>query len=302
MEIKQLKYFKQVYESGSFSKAAERLGITQQGLSLSIEKLENELGVVLFLRGKKGVSPTQIASHFKGDADRLINAADEFKNRIQEAGREINGIVKLALMPAVVYYFVPRLLSEFHELYPHVDLQISEMADAVCEASVFSGTSDAACLIGPVKSRDLEWTPLFEDAVSVMMHKDNPLASRESLTFADLAKEQFIMPPTESRWHQLIVDLCRKSGFEPNIAYISGDLALTYNMIQKGGAVTFVNNDIISTFRPGEQAFVALASDGKLTFKVGLIRNKSHESGGAEEVLNGYLRDVSAEFAVHSIR
>ena len=297
MEIKQLKYFKQIYEAGSFSKAAEKLGITQQGLSLSIEKLENELGVVLFLRGKKGVSPTQIAAHFKGDVDRLVEAADEFKIRVQEAGRGINGIVKLSLTRGVVSYFVPRLLSDFHDLYPNIDLRITEMTDAVCETATASGVSDVACLLGPVKSKEFDWTLLFEDAVSVMMHKDNPLASRASLTFADLAKEQFILPPVEYRWHQTIVDLCRKAGYEPNVAYISDDLTLTYNMIQGGGVISFVNNDIVSTFRPGDQALVALSSNGKLSFKVGLIRHKSHESGYAEEALIGFLREISAELA-----
>ena len=299
MEIKQLKYFKQIYESGSFSKAAEKLGITQQGLSLSIEKLEGELGAALFIRGKKGVSPTPIAAQFKEDVDRLVAAADALKIRVQEAGREINGIVKLSLTNGVISYFVPRLLSEFHELYPHIELRIKEMTDAVCETSIVSGASDLACLVGPVKSKELEWTPLFEDDVSVMMHKNNPLASRETVTFADLAKEQFILPPVEFRWHQTILDLCRKAGYKPDIAYLSNDLTLTYNMIQGGGVITFVNNDIVSTFKPARQALVALASDGKLSFKVGLIRHKSHESGYAEEALIGYLRELSVGIAAH---
>jgi DNA-binding transcriptional LysR family regulator len=297
MEIKQLRYFRQVYESGSFSKASEELGITQQGLSLSIEKLENEIGVIFFLRGKKGVEPTEIAAHFKKDISGLIDSIDSLTTQIQAAGREVNGIVKIALTPGVVTYFVPRLVSEFHELHPHIDLKISEMSDATCETSVASGECDIACLMGPVKTKGLDWAWLFEDTVRVMMKRENPLASRETLRFADLKGERFIMPPTDFRWHQIILDRCAGRGYTPKISYVSGDLSLTYSMIIEGDNISFVNSNVVSTVRPDETETVMLAPEEGLSFRIGLIWKKGGNVGYATKILIDYIREVSIDIS-----
>lgn len=103
------------------------------------------------------------------------------------------------------------------------------------------------------------------------------------------------MPPKDFRWHPQILELCEKAGYEPNTAYVSGDIALTYNLVNEGGNIAFINNKTASALRSGQGVLVPLAPSEKLSFKVGLIRQKSKEIGSAEKILISFLRDISVE-------
>jgi DNA-binding transcriptional LysR family regulator len=300
MEFKQLLYFKHVFEAGSFSKASKELDITQQGLSLSIDKLENEFGVIFFIRSKNGVEPTEIATSFKKDIDQLLDSFETLKMKILEMGREVHGIVKIALTPGSVPYVVPKLRSEFYSLYPHIELDIMEMTDSDCEKAILSGMVDIACAMGPSNTKNIEWVPLFKDEVKVILNKENPLASREMLTFADLKDEHFIMPPEGYRWNQAIREFCNAAGYRPSVSYITGDLSLTFNIIREGDGIAFIHNDISSTFRLDENVQIPLAPDIGFFFQLGLIRIRNKKPGYATELLFDFLHSANNAISVNS--
>jgi DNA-binding transcriptional LysR family regulator len=296
MELRQLRYYKQAYETGSFSGAAKALSITQQGLSLSIDKLEKELGVILFLRRKNGVEPTEISASFKKDVDHLLSCADELKTKIQAVARQVNGTVRIGLTPAAVPYFVPRLLSEFNMLYPHVKLQITEMNDLVCEAAISGDTLDLACVMEPRGAKSMEWSSLFEDQVMVIMHRDNPLSSRDMLSFADLAGEDFIVPQEDFRWYQIIIDQCKDAGFQPKISYITSDLSLINSIVRECNCIAFMSKNFLAVFNPlnHEEITHVPLQPGALPFKLGLLRKKEKKVNYLCEILFSYMRDISA--------
>jgi len=252
MELKQLWYFKHVYETGSFSRAASALSITQQGLSLSIGKLEKELGVIFFLRSKAGVTPTEIAKAFKDDVDMILKDTTELKTNIQTASRQVNRNVKIGLTPAATPFFVPRLLSEFVDRYPYIKLDINEMADQASELAIQQNKIDLACVMNVANAKNVDTVPLFEDEVMVVVRKDNPLAKREFLRFADLGNESFILPPEDFNWCGMIFDLCDSAGFQPNISYVTSDIELTYGIVGASDCIAFISKKFISSFREGE--------------------------------------------------
>ncbi|MDR3304470.1 MAG: LysR family transcriptional regulator [Clostridiales Family XIII bacterium] len=296
MELKQLWYFKHVYETGSFSRAANTLSITQQGLSLSIDKLEKELGVIFFLRSKAGVEPTEIAKAFKEDVDIILKNTTELKANIQAAGRQVNGIVKIGLTPAATPFFVPRLLTEFGERYPYIKLDIKEMTDLTSETAIKQNKIDLACVMDIVNSKNIEKVPLFEDEVMVVVRKDNPLAKREVLRFADLDKESFILPPDDFNWYSSIFDLCNKAGFQPKISYITSDIGLTYGIVSANNSIAFISKKFISSFREGETIAIPLSPKEGLSFRISLIKKKGKTGHYAAEILFDYIRDISKTY------
>jgi DNA-binding transcriptional LysR family regulator len=284
---------------GSFSIAAKSLSVTQQALSLSIDKLEKELGVTFFLRSKTGVEPTEIAVTFKADVDFLLDYLDKLQSKIQMIGREINGHVNLGLTPGAVPYFVPRLLSEFSVRYPHVDLSLNEMSDLACVKAIQDGTVDFACMMRPSNTRTVDWTPLLEDDVLVMMRKDNPLSCRSALHFSDLIEENFILPPKDFRWNQRIKDLCKKAGYRPKISYVTGDLSMIYSLVRESGSIAFMSRNFASAFRVEENAQILLAPEEGLEFKIGIAKKKGLEYGDTVAVLMAYIRDISKNIALN---
>jgi DNA-binding transcriptional LysR family regulator len=295
MEIRQLQYFKQVCEDRSLSKAAENLYITQQGLSHAIQTLEKEIGVSLFLRSKNGVVPTEAAANFLDEVGDVLDAFEALKTKMRMMAESANGKVKVSLTPGAMSYLVPKLVSEFHERYPKIELKIVENPDTLCESYTASGDVDMACTTGPVANEALEWFPLFTDDVVIMMRKDNPLAAREILDFKDLKNEKFILPPREFKWHDIIIDRCNEAGFEPNIFYEVGDLNVTYNIIKENCGIGFMHKNLAESFGVRETVIVPLAPDKKLYWHLGIVKRKSAKLSYAAQIVAGYISEISGE-------
>jgi DNA-binding transcriptional LysR family regulator len=295
MEIRQLQYFKQVCEDRSLSKAAENLYITQQGLSHAIQTLEKEIGAALFLRSKNGVVPTEAAANFLEEVCDVLNAFEALKKRMRAMAESANGKVKVSLTPGAMSYLVPKLVSEFHERYPKIELKIVENPDTLCEECAVSGAVDIACTTGPIDNEALEWFPLFKDSVVIMMRKDNPLSSREILDFEDLKDEKFILPPKAFKWHDIIIHRCKEAGFDADIFYEVGDLNVTYNIIKENGGIGFMHKNLAESFGVRETVIVPLAPDKKLSWHLGLVKRKGVNLSYAAQVVAGYISEISGE-------
>jgi DNA-binding transcriptional LysR family regulator len=298
MEIRHLQYFKQVCEDRNLSKAAKNLFITQQGLSHAIQTLERELGVSLFLRNKNGVTPTAAAVCLLGEAEGVLTRFDALKEKMSAMSKAASGEVTLSLTVGAMSYFAPKLIGEFHGRHPRIELRLVENPDMLCDESVLNGKADIACTTGPVDGEMIEWLPLFSDSVMVMMREDNPLAARDTLGFGDLKSEDFILPPAEFKWHNIIIDRCRDAGFEPNISYSIGDLHAVFRIITENGGVGFVHNNLAETLREREIALIPLLPDDKLYWRLGLAKKRGSKLSGAAQLVAGYISEISVDRAV----
>jgi DNA-binding transcriptional LysR family regulator len=297
MEIRHLQYFKQVCEDRNLSKAARNLFITQQGLSHAIQTLERELGVSLFLRSKNGVTPTAAAVYLLGEAEEVLILFDALKEKMSAMSKAASGKVTLSLTIGAMSYFAPKLVGEFQERHPKIELRLVENPDMICDESVLNGKADIACTTGPVDSDAIEWIPLFSDSVMIMMRKDNPLATREALGFEDLKSEDLILPPVDFKWHNIIIDRCRDAGFEPNISYSIGDLHAMFRIIAENGGVGFVHNNLAETFRERKIALIPLLPDEKLYWRLGLTKKKGSKLSHAAQLVAEYISEISTDRA-----
>jgi DNA-binding transcriptional LysR family regulator len=295
VEIRHLQYFKQVCEDGNLSKAAENLFITQQGLSHAIQTLERELGISLFLRNKSGVVPTPAAMYLLSEAKEILRLFDELKDKMSAMSKSANGTVTLSLTIGAMSYFAPKLVGEFHERHPHIELHLVENPDIRCDELVVKGKVDIACTTGPVNDEKIEWFPLFSDDVMIMMRRSNPLAKLDTINFEDLKDEDFILPSPEFKWHNIIIDRCRDAGFEPNISYSIGDLHATYHIIVENGGIGFVHKNLAGTLQDRGIAMAPLAPDEKLYWRLGLAKKRGVKLSNAAQLLAGYISEISAQ-------
>jgi DNA-binding transcriptional LysR family regulator len=297
MEIRHLQYFKQACEDRNLSKAASNLFITQQGLSHAIQTLEHELGVPLFVRNKNGVEPTPAALYLLDEAEEVLTLFNALKDKMAAMAEAANGPVTVSLTMGAMSYFAPKLLGEFHERYPHIELHLVENPDTICDELVVKGKVDLACTTGPMDDAMIEWTPLFSNDVMIMMSKDNPLAKRGTLRFEDLKEETFILPPAEFKWHDIIIERCRETGFEPKISYSLGDLHATFHIVTENGGIGFVHKNLAETLQEGEIVLAPLLPDAKLYWRLGLARKKGEKLSNAARLLAEYISEISANVA-----
>jgi DNA-binding transcriptional LysR family regulator len=124
MDLRQLRYFQAVVEAGSFVAAAAELHMSQPPLSLTISKLESELGVQLLIRTARGVSPTSAGMYLLNAGSRILGDVDEVVNHLTNYGAGREGAITVASVPALMWYRIPRLLKEHSVENPDVDVRL----------------------------------------------------------------------------------------------------------------------------------------------------------------------------------
>lgn len=194
MELRQLRYFAKAAETLSFSDAAKALNIAQSTLSQQVKQLEDELGVQLFERCSHAISLTEAGGELLPLALRTIHDADTCKARIDDLGSLLAGTLNIG----ATYSFSPVLtetLIEFMHRYPHVRLNIyykpmAELMDMLKDRAV-----DFVLAFRPTRrAEEIESHVLFDNHLAVIVRDSHPLASRDRLTFADLAKCDMALP------------------------------------------------------------------------------------------------------------
>jgi DNA-binding transcriptional LysR family regulator len=142
MEIRPLRYFVAVAETGHMTRAAERLGIQQPPLSLTIKALERELGVLLFKRHPRGVTLTDAGRQFQAEALRMLQDMDAMRQRMARVASGQAGSLAVGFTSsAAAHRFVPEALRAFRREYPDVELQLSENNAAEITEALAAGAS-----------------------------------------------------------------------------------------------------------------------------------------------------------------
>lgn len=161
MELLELRYFVQVADLGSFSKASVKLGITQPALSRQVQKLEHELRTSLFYRHGRGVSLTQPGRKLYDVVRHLLGALAEIKEEIQDQSERLTGTVTLGLPPSICATLGAPLARRFHENYPDATLRIHEVFSGTLLEWVESGRLDLAVLYDARRGRSMLSSPLL---------------------------------------------------------------------------------------------------------------------------------------------
>ncbi len=200
MELTQLRYFYQTYQSGSIRKSASLLNITQQALSKQIRNLESELDVRLFYRSKSGVTPTEYAHMLAEKVERTLPELDDFVYSLQHRREIVSGVVRLGVQcwqmaeGAGLDYGV---LREFMRGYPQIRLVWENASPGECVQGVVDGRLDLCVAVMPNQVEKLKLTPLRSFQSYVLMAKSHPLAEKRVLSCEDLSGQVLIVAREE---------------------------------------------------------------------------------------------------------
>ncbi|WP_238652811.1 LysR family transcriptional regulator [Paenibacillus piscarius] len=211
METRQLHYFLAVCQELHFTRAAEKLGISQPTLSQQIKVLEGELGLPLFDRIGKRIALTEAGTLLKDYADRMIQNEHSAKAAMEELRYDHRGTIRLGLLPSDLDYQLTPLLVKFHEDYPNIRLQV--FASTVIQQEVLDNKLDIGiCLKGPrdglLTQTDLGWEPY-----QLIVREDHPYASRGHIELSELQHIQLVMYPRTFIGRELVESTCREAGF-----------------------------------------------------------------------------------------
>lgn len=210
--IQELQAFIAVAERSSFRAAAEDMHLSQPALSRRIEKLEQTLGAKLLNRTTRHVSLTNVGRVF---LDRARNALDDLQDAmlgVSDLSTQLSGVVTLACVPSVTYYFLPSVLREFTDRYPRIRIRvIDEGANTVLNA-VSSGRADFGMNFIGTQESGIQFRPIFTENFVLAVRKDHPLAKSKKIAWEALSQERFMTVDKNSGNRLLIEAALAKSG------------------------------------------------------------------------------------------
>lgn len=218
MDFHHLKYFTEVAQRKSFSKAARHLHISQSAISRTIKALEDELGVVLFLRNAKAVELTDAGAIFLNHAKRSVVMFEHLKTDFENEFKLEQGSVHIGLPPITDAQVFAHLLGAFKNRYPQIDLELYEYGSKKVEIAVQEGLTDLGIICTRPK-KDYESFFLLEDPVCVLLPAAHPLAERKEISLRDLANESFVLYRDDFNLHDEIIQHCKRADFTPNVVF-----------------------------------------------------------------------------------
>ncbi|MBW8351631.1 LysR family transcriptional regulator [Bacillus sp. IITD106] len=231
MELRDIKAFIEVANHRSFTKAAENTYISQPSLSKAVKKLEEELQVELFDRSTRNLQLTDAGKIVYKQGQLAFSSLNEMHNLLKELVDVAVGEIKFGIPPLIGTLFLPHIASTFKEKYPNVRLELVELGAKLIEQLVEEGKIDLGLIVLPVDESIFNIYPFFSDEFVLCIHREHPLANRESVALHELKDEQFIIFSKNFTLHNFIINACKDVGFNPSISYKSSQWDLILELV-----------------------------------------------------------------------
>lgn len=241
VELSQLRTFRVVAETLNFTRAAERLNLTQSAVSHQIRALEEELGEPLFLRGKRGVRLSEAGRLVLDDAGRLLDLAEALRERVGRRTRALSGRVRAAAATqAFVHLFAP-LFEAFMREHPGVELTFrTTVSTDQTVADILGGNADVGFASLAVYSPALRVSQLFEDELMLVVPPGHRLAGQAEASMEDLAGARFVLFERGASIRRAADELFARAGFSPELALESNDTYFIKLMVEHGLGVSLL--------------------------------------------------------------
>ncbi|EIT84774.1 LysR family transcriptional regulator [Fictibacillus macauensis ZFHKF-1] len=231
MDIKQLQYFIEVAKYNSFTRAADALFITQPTISKMIKNLEEELGVTLFDRSRKGLTLTDAGRTIFEQAKLVDKAFANLEMELDNLLGLKKGHIRIGLPPIFDSRLFPKLIGSFHERYPNVTFELWEEGSKKIEEEVANHQLDLGVIVLPTNNATFQYFAFMEEDLRLIIHPDHPLASRDEISLSELCNESFILFNKDFVLHDRIISSCNQAGFNPHITSESSQWAFIEEMV-----------------------------------------------------------------------
>jgi len=232
--------FTKVIELKSITKAAEALGYSQPGLSHILKAFEEELGFPLLIKNKKSIEPTENGKRILPYCYELIDAERRLMNEAETIETQLAGAVRVGTPNSMLVGFVSYLITRFTQAYKDIDLTISEDTLENVEKKLQDGSIDVAFLTEEAAESRTKFFPLFEDAICLAVHKNNPLAEHDRIPLDVLKTAPLICNPPG--WDDITKIVIKSLSFQPNIKYYSASDFAALAMVQSDLGVYVVSS------------------------------------------------------------
>lgn len=278
MTLTQLNYLIAVDNHRHFARAAEACAVTQPTLSMQIQKLEEELGVLLFDRSKHPVKPTETGEKLIQQARSILHEAERMQQILQETKNILAGPFRLGIIPTVTPSLVPRFLEAFNEQFPKIQLQIIELTTEEIVSRLRRDELDAGLLATPLSERGILEKPLFYEPFMAFIPPQHRLGKEAFVTNSELDINDILLLNEGHCFRNSIINLCPNSlavGRLRNLELESGNFDILTKLAKKGYGMTLLPYLHALDLPEEDQKYVKPIADPKPTREISLVYSRA---------------------------
>lgn len=251
MNYNSLRYFIEVAETLSFTKASKNLFVSQPGISQQIHLLETQLGVKLLNRTTRNVTLTEEGKFLYNKTLPSLNEIKGTMDQITE-GASFPSLIKIASIPSAASLFLPEFLENLHKVHPEIEFEITETTSN----EVVKLIKNHASHLGFIRSskhtpnlfsNELSQTEFSRSEVKAIVSSKHRLAHLDSIDLSELADDFFLHynKDTSTSLYFLLEEACAQAGFSPKTICSGSELLTVSNLISHNLGVTLIPNDMI---------------------------------------------------------
>lgn len=240
MELKQLEYFYAVCQELHFTRAAEKVGISQPSLSQQIRLLEHEIGTPLFDRIGKKTALTESGKLLLKYTRKIFYEVEQAKTSIDELNGLQRGTILVGTLLTVEDYLITPTLLNFHQKYPGVKISVFGLRTGDIHKQLIENKLDLGIVFLPMKGDELESISLSAEEMAFAVPKGHPLENQEMLDVEVLKTTPSILLPQQYFIRKLIDEACKDLGFFPKPIFEITTMQSLINMVIKGVGVTIL--------------------------------------------------------------
>lgn len=262
MQIQQLRYFLEIAKCGKISLAAQNLYISQPSLSQQMTKLEQELGIALFIRKSKSISLTDAGKEFALQAQRIVNEFDLLSDQMQRHGHLNEGTLEIGMLWIAGYIGLFDLVARFQESYPNIRCRFKMDGSTDLLKLLDSCSIYGAFVIAEEEHLNQNGMYLYykilEDTYVAVVSKRHPLAKEDVIRFSDLSRHSFIMPSHSTTLYNQINSIFEKKGLSPNILCETSHTDLVLQLAEAGLGVGICSHSVAQNHSSEELVTIPL--------------------------------------------
>jgi len=295
MELRQLRYLMTVADEGNFTRASEKLYISQSALSQQIQTLEELVGTILVNRSRRGITLTDAGDILYRHAQRALYEIEEAQTAINELQGLQRGDLTIGAVQTVNDYLLPSIVAMFTAQYPAIKLSVQELSSDDIEQGLQAGDLHLGIGFTPPANPAIQTRPLFHESLVLVVRDDHDLANQTQIPVSRLDTLPMIMLSQSFCTRRLWEDNARLAGAQPNIVLELNTVSSILSAVHKTGLATILPYQTLHENHSARLVQVEL-TDPQPSREVGILWHGDHYVCSASQAFMKITETFEHEF------
>jgi len=262
MNLNQLRVFYEAARTGSFTSAAKKLCITQPAVTAQIKTFEDQCNLKLFKKKGRSLYLSDEGSTLYEYTRRIFEYEREVEDVIEEMRKLKRGTLRLGTSKAYARYFMPFLISSFHEAFPHIKVHLDEGSSMDILRSLLELKNEVAVIAKVEEDPNVTFLPFKRDELILILAPTHSLSKKKSVSVEELVHEPMIMKEMGSGTRKQVNELFNRKGLSPNVLMETSNTEFIKQLVQRGEGISFlVEESVAVEIREKRLATVPVAGE-----------------------------------------